>query len=82
MIFPFRVKEYRDTKKREGYMYVFESQLGQELPVYVKNENHEEMSYIYSLGSVHRLDVKARNGSNGPELFIDLPGVLSDDYLF
>ena len=40
------------------------------------------MSYIYPLGSVHRLDVKARNGSNGPELFIDLPGDLSDDYLF
>lgn len=82
MVFPFRVKEYRDTSKKNGYMYVFESQLGEEISVYVKNEVDQTFRDLYPLGSVHRLNVVARSGSGGPELVLKLKEDLADDYLF
>ena len=82
MYFPFRCKEFKETKKGSGYMVYFENQYGQRLGYYVSNDRIEEYRSIYSVGSVYRLDVYARSGTNGMELALDVPGLMPDEPLF
>lgn len=82
MYFLFRCNEFKETQKRSGYMVYFENQFGQRLGYYVPNDRVEEYRALYTVGSVYRLDVYARSGTNGMELALDVPGHMPDEPLF
>ena len=82
MFFPFRVKEYKQTKKGNGYMLNFENQYGQQIGYYVSNELYKKCLSIYTVGSIHKLNLYARNGSQGIELALDVTGLEADKALF
>lgn len=82
MYFPFRVKDHVATKKGSGYMFYFETQYGQTLGTFVPMDKCEKLFAVYSVGSIHRLNLVPHNGVNGLELNLVLPDLVSDEQLF
>lgn len=82
MFFPFRVKDHVATKKGSGYMFWFETQYGQTVGTFVPMDKCEKLFALYSVGSIHRLNLVPHNGVNGLELNLVLPDLVSDEQLF
>ena len=63
-------------------MFYFETQYGQTVGTFIPNDKCERLRTVYSLGSVHRLDLVPHNGANGLELSLVIPDLVSDKKLF
>ena len=79
-----KVDEYVRLKNDKGYILKFMTQYGEELGCYLgSDEEYEKVSSVYSVGSVHVLDVMPyRTKTGGLGLTVVLPKDVSDVELF